>query len=156
MARRTHIEVEPGKVLSRLDGVEAEAVAAAWLGVFAREPAPGMSQYLWHVFSYGSYPNVALVKAQAEYEACESPEYVVLSNERKQVIITDQKPSSCSLSDYYVFPKNLAWTMAITHEDGWLGPYFAKHPEFAKLNEANQRTLKKAKEAAEAKRKGYW
>jgi len=156
MARRSEISIQPGQVLTRLAGAEAEALAKAWLNVFGRQPAPAMSQYMWHVFSYGSYPSVALETAQRAFAECGSPEYVVLSNERKQAIVTDQKPSSCSLSDYYVFPKNLAWTMAITHEDGWLGPFFAKHPEFSKLNETNLRSLRKAEEAAEARRKGYW
>ena len=72
-----------------------------------------------------------------------------------EAVITDQKPTSCSFSDYYIFPKNLAWTMAFTHEDGWLGPFFAKHSDFDKLNGENLKRIRKAEEAAEAKKKGY-
>jgi hypothetical protein len=123
--------------------------------VFGRKTAPGTSAFMWHIFSYGSFPCVAKEAALDAYADCASSEYVVLSNERHEAIITDQKPSLCSWSDYYVFPRNLAWTMAFTHEDGWLGPYFARHPDFAKLNEENMRKIRKAEEAAEAKRKGY-
>jgi hypothetical protein len=28
--------------------------------------------------------------------------------------------------DIYVWPNGLDWTMAFTHEDGWLGPYFSR------------------------------
>jgi hypothetical protein len=27
--------------------------------------------------------------------------------------------------DIYVWPDGLDWTMAFTHDDGWLGPYFS-------------------------------
>jgi hypothetical protein len=114
-----------------------------------------MNDYMWHVFSYGSYPNVALQDALAAYAGVASSEYVVLSNDRDEAYVTDQKPSACSLSDYYVFPKNFAWTMAFTHEDGWLGPYFAKHRDFDKLHDENLRRIRKSQEAAEAKRKGW-
>jgi hypothetical protein len=45
--------------------------------------------------------------------------------------------------------------MAFTHEDGWLGPYFALHNDFAKLNEANLANLQKISEAKAAKLKGW-
>lgn len=41
------------------------------------------------------------------------------------------------LIDCYVFPKNLAWTFALTHEAGWLGPYFLEHPEYDMLQNKN-------------------
>jgi hypothetical protein len=156
LTRRAEFKVGPGAVLSRLGRAEVEPLVEAWLKVFGRQSAPGMSKYMWHVFSAATYPSLALQAALDAYATCESSEYVVLSNERDQAVITDQKPTSCSLSDYYVFPINLAWTIAVTHEDGWLGPYFAKHPEFAKLNEENLKKIRKAQESAEAKRKGYW
>jgi hypothetical protein len=110
---------------------------------------------MWHVFSYGAYPSVALQDAFNAYAGVASLEYVVLSNDGDGAFITNQKPTSCSFRDYYVFPKNLAWTMAFTHEDGWLGPFFAKHRDFDKLNGENLNKMRKAEEAAEAKRKGY-
>ena len=114
-----------------------------------------MSKYKWHVFSYGSYPSAALEEARSLYAQVTSSEYVVLTNASNDGLVTDQKPSSSSLTDFYVFPRNLAWTMAFTHEDGWLGPYFAKHRNFESLNADNVRRIKKAADAAEAKRKGY-
>jgi hypothetical protein len=39
--------------------------------------------------------------------------------------------------DCYIFPTNLAWTFALTHEAGWLGPYFLKHPEYDVLQKKN-------------------
>ncbi len=45
--------------------------------------------------------------------------------------------------------------MALTHEDGWLGPYFAQHPEYDRLNEANQLKLRKLRERDAARNKGW-
>jgi hypothetical protein len=45
--------------------------------------------------------------------------------------------------------------MAFTHEEGWLGPYFARHPAFARLNVENVAAVRKAEEAAVAKLKGW-
>lgn len=154
--KRREVRIEPGGVSSRLGDDEVEAIVEAWLGAFGRKPAPHMHDYMWHVFSYGSHPSVALQDALAAYAPVASPEYVVLSNDRDEAYVTNQKPSSCSLSDYYVFPRNLAWTMAFTHEDGWLGPFFAKHRDFDKLDPENRQKIRKAEESAEAKRKGYW
>ena len=36
--------------------------------------------------------------------------------------------------------------MAFTHEEGWLGPYFAQHPRYADLNPANVARVKKQEE----------
>ena len=45
--------------------------------------------------------------------------------------------------------------MAFTHEAGWLGPYFARHRDFATLDAENQAKLRKVQERAEARAKGW-
>ena len=84
-----------------------------------------------------------------------APEYIVLSNSNELAIETKKLPVNCNLSDYYVFPKNLAWTMAFTHEEGWYGPYFAKHPEYDLLTERNLMRIQKNKEMQMAKENGW-
>jgi len=81
--------------------------------------------------------------------------YFIMSNDHECVISTDIRPESCNLSDYYVFPENLAWTMAFTHEEGWMGPYFAKHPDYEQLNKENLKKIEKVKQIDLAKRKGW-
>ena len=49
----------------------------------------------------------------------------------------------------------MAWVMAFTHEEGWLGPYFAKHPKYTTLCEENARLVEKERKKAEAKQKGW-
>jgi hypothetical protein len=155
MASRAEFDIGPGRVLNRFGRDEVKPLLLSWMKIFGVQPAPGFSKYMWHVFSYGNYPSVALEVARRSYDEHASPEYVVLSNDRDRALVTDQRPESCSISDYYVFPRNLAWTMSFTHEDGWLGPYFAKHPQYEKLNAENLQKVRKAEAASEAKRKGY-
>jgi hypothetical protein len=45
--------------------------------------------------------------------------------------------------------------MAFTHEDGWLGPYFARHERFSELNRENEMKIRKAREAEVARLKGW-
>lgn len=49
--------------------------------------------------------------------------------------------------------------MAFTHEDGWLGPYFAKHPNYDALVlqeiERGRAIQRKAQEIARAKQEGW-
>lgn len=135
--------------------MEAEDLAAKWLAVFGGSGAPNTKDYMWHVLSYQAYPSVSLAKAQNQYELQMAPSFVVLSNDRDKAIETDRRPVSCSESDYFVFPPNMAWTMAFTHEDGWLGPYFAKHSQYEKLNRENITKIEKARAIEQARQKGW-
>lgn len=49
------------------------------------------------------------------------------------------------LIDLHVFPKNMAWSMAFTHEMGkggmFLGPYFIKNKKYNSLNRANEKSF---------------
>jgi hypothetical protein len=156
MARVTRPLVQPGNVLREYTREEAAAFAAQWLDAFgADRGGVNTKAYLWHVFSGGRYPSLAKAAAREEYEKQLASEYVVLSNDRKTAFATDALPQASSLADFYVFPTNLAWTMAFTHEDGWLGPYFARHRDFATLNESNLRMLRKRRQAEAARSKDW-
>ena len=148
--------VTPGVVTRILDADEIENYLGAWLKAYGtNRQGVNSKAFLWHIFSAGRYPALAKEEALARYELQLAPEYVVFANDRDQAFETDIRPQGCSLYDFLVFPRNLAWTMAFTHEDGWYGPYFATHPRYAQLEEENQRRLQKAREAAIAKAKGW-
>ena len=152
-----NIEIEPGVVLRVLSTVEASALADAWLEVFAEHRRGANTKaYLWHTFSANCYPSVMGKEALTQYEQQIASEYIVLSNDRDMAFVTDQRPTKSHLSDWYVFPVNFAWTMAFTHEDGWLGPYFARHERFSELNRENELKIRKAREAEAARLKGWW
>jgi len=156
MTRKTLPLIEPGKVLREFTSTEVATLVAQWLDVFgANRDGVNAKAYLWHIFSGARYPALSGEAAREEYVKQIGAEFVVLSNDRKTAFVTDALPQNSSLVDYYVFPANLAWTMAFTHEEGWLGPYFARHRDFDVLNEVNARKLRKLRQSEEARLKGW-
>jgi hypothetical protein len=148
--------VAPGTVVRDFSKTEAQQFVSDWLAVFGRNrKGVNTKSYLWHVFSGGRYPCIDGGAAIDAYRQQTGAEFIVLSNHRDVAFLTELRPESSSLVDYYVFPPNLAWTMAFTHEDGWHGPYFARHPDYSALNVANQARLHKAAEAANARKRGW-
>ena len=144
------------RTLREFNSVEAADLSRAWLEVFGRD-RQGMNTkaFMWHVFSGTRYPALEGEQALSEYSAQICCEFVVLSNGRDAAYLSDERPDSRPFSDFYVFPPNMAWTMAFTHEEGWLGPYFAKHPLYSDLNLANAARVKKMEEAAYARSRGW-
>jgi hypothetical protein len=112
-------------------------------------------QFLWHIFSGGRYPFDEGELAKIKYEQHIAPEYVVMPNADTAAILTTGKPAKGVTPDCYIFPINMAWTMAFTHEDGWLGPYFALNPDYKKLNQVNEEYRKKIQQIVIAKQKGW-
>jgi hypothetical protein len=148
--------IHPGTVVREYDQQQTSALVARWLAAFGKNrQGVNAKAFLWHIFSAGRYPCVSGQQALTEYQQQHEAEYVVLANDRILAFVTDKQPQASALRDFFVFPENLAWTMAFTHEDGWLGPYFAYHEAFTSLNEANLSKLKKLREKAEAKTKGW-
>ncbi|WP_416762198.1 DUF4275 family protein [Roseateles sp. So40a] len=148
--------VRPGQVLRTLSEDAAAAMTKAWMQVYGRRgQGLNMKDFMWHVFSGGGYDCVSGQEALAAYATRQAAEYVVLSNDRRTVFVTDVRPDRAALSDYMVFPSNLAWTMAFTHEDGWLGPYFAVHPDAARLEADILAGIRKKQQIEAARAKGW-
>jgi len=155
-----YFEIEPNNIIHECSIEETASYRLNWEKVFCKDKQGANTKaYLWHIFSFEKYPAISGLEATNEYIKHVSPEYVVLSNEDELAVISNARPENCSLRDYYIFPKNMAWTMAFTHEDGWLGPYFAKHLNYKELNAQNETKLqaleKKKQEIAHAKSKGW-
>ena len=156
MTRKTLPLIEPGTVLREFTSTETATLVAQWLDTFgANRDGVNAKDYLWHIFSGARYPALSGEAARTEYVKQIGAEFVVLSNNRKTAFLTDVLPRNSSLVDYYVFPSNLAWTMAFTHEEGWLGPYFARHRDFDVLNEDNLKRHRKLQQSEEARVKGW-
>jgi len=154
--RRSQLSVAPGGVISLLSKEEVAVQFGQWESAFLADRRDiHVDDYAWHIFSSKRYASVSGEAAIAEYNRHESLRYVVLSNDRDQGLVTDQRPTTVSISDYLVCPINWAWTMAFTHEDGWLGPYFARHRDYEKLETANRVGLRKRDEAAVEKERGW-
>lgn len=148
------------KILHRYEPGQINALVTTWLKVFGQHrQGINTGAYLWHIFSAGRYPSIAGKAALQRYRQQLALETIVLSNDCKEAFSISGLPENCPMSDYLVFPPNLAWTMAFTHEDGWLGPYFAYHADYEKLNAVNLELLRKQKQKAHqtdiAKRNGW-
>lgn len=103
-----------------------------------------LEQFKWHTFSFKKFPSLEGKDAEAAYVQQKARSYVVLPersvHENEAAFIATNLPSidlPCLPTDFYVFPKNMAWTMAFTHEQDWIGPFFAKHRDYTKLNRKN-------------------
>jgi hypothetical protein len=158
--RKSDLEVGQARILLRFTEQEARQLLGEWKDVYARNAEGAkIEAFLWHTFSSGAFPSVCKREAELRYAKQVAAEIVVLSNDRVSALLTDSLPTQCSVSDYLVFPKNLAWSMAFTHEDGWLGPYFAKHARYDSLVAENIRRSRdmqrKASEAERAHREGW-
>ncbi|WP_020410218.1 DUF4275 family protein [Hahella ganghwensis] len=156
---RVEIEFDfgPGKVVKTFDLNQSRQVGRDWMSVYCKnEQGYNTKAFKWHIFSGGGYPSVSGEEARAAYGQHEATLYVIMPNTGGCAVLTDAKPTSCSLSDYYVFPENLAWTMAFTHEEGWLGPYFAKHPQYSSLQQEIFQQIEKQHQKELARKKGWW
>ena len=154
------IKLVPGPVTDILPRKERWRVERAWMDIFAKNSSGvDTESYKWHVFSFGSYDALEFDEAIEAYKKHEAPEYYLMDNDTAGVYVTLNKPESCELRDFYDFPKNLAWTMAFTHEDDLCGPYFAFHPDYEQLEFENVKELrplrKKQEEIEKARKKGW-
>jgi hypothetical protein len=160
MGKKTPLTVGPGKVVQTFTPEQARALGRQWVDAFPSDRnGIHADAFMWHVFSYERFPSVSLDAALAEYEKHTATEYLVLTNAQDEALVTDQRPTDVSAEDYIVCPLNWAWTMAFTHEDGWLGPYFARHRKFETLQSANTKAVlaivRKREETERAKQKGW-
>jgi hypothetical protein len=154
--RSSQLEIGPGAVLRRFTPEQSEQLCGEWqLAYPADRDGIHIEQFMWHVFSFRRYPSVAKAAALAEYEKQEAPKYLVLADDRGAGLITDLRPTTVSIADYLVCPLNWAWTMAFTHEDDDLGPYFAIHRDYDRLQASNVKGMRQRREAELAKQRGW-
>ncbi len=87
--------------------------------------------YEWHVFSFGYARALNGLQAVAEYQD-QSERSFIICPERESLPaarvtdgrLPDFRPAG---DDVYVWPEDLGWSMAFTHEESMgLGPYFSK------------------------------
>jgi hypothetical protein len=87
--------------------------------------------YDWHVFSFRHAQAIDGLKASLTYASLPPPKRCIVCphDERLPAVVI----GGGSLPDFgdtgqdiTVWPHNLAWTMAFTHETGWFGPYFSR------------------------------
>lgn len=148
------VDVKPGKILEVLEREKASSIAKKWENVYLKDnQGVNTRSFKWHIFSSGRYDALDGETALKEYSKHIAAKYYIMSN-KGEVLLTDLLPQELNYMDVYVFPENLAWTMAFTHEEGWLGPYFAKHRNYKKLDAENELHRKKLAQKERARKNG--
>ncbi len=147
----TNLEIDEYQIIR---GDDAIKIAHKWLSIYCPERTSfkGIRRYktyMWDVMN----SEFQLEDAVEEYGKEAAPHYVILEDcfgqDEKEIYITKQKPTGNNkLQDFHVFPKNMAWSMSFTHEDGWIGPKFSRHKNYKNL-------VKKHVQAMEAINRGY-
>ena len=88
-------------------------------------------EYEWHVFSFGDARALCGEKVMMAYSQERPAAFIVCPEEAGLSTVAirggslpDFRPLA---DDFCVWPEDLSWTMAFTHEESaWLGPYFCR------------------------------
>ncbi len=148
MAKRLSLEQTLSSLtLDRLGKGDFYSIEKSWLKYFCGEHKSKHGKYFtggfrWNALGESKTPFLEEDQAVEAYKNEIAIEYYVFpeSGEGDFVLVLKEKPPVSMLEEYrdfYVFPKNMAWTMAFTHEYGWIGPYFVKNENYIELNKKN-------------------
>jgi len=85
-------------------------------------------------------------EAQEEYERHAAPSYYIMEDNfgenEKVIYVSRTKPIKNSHgNEVHIFPKNFAWCMTYSHEDGYITPIFSKNKEYEKLEKMNLKSI---------------
>jgi hypothetical protein len=95
----------------------------------ARRSRSPLLDFEWHVFSYNHRAAKTGDHARNAYRRINACDFVVLSGEARQTFgfrCHGKPPDLSGRTDILVAPTTMTWTMAFTHEQPTLGPYFAE------------------------------
>jgi hypothetical protein len=116
--------------------IERDKLLQTWREVYAApyHDAQGrwrLSQFEWHVFSFGYTRALNGERAVAAYSDQSAPSLIICPEDGRKPAwkLTDGNLPDFRKwgGDVYVWPDDLSWTMAFTHEGGLgLGPYFSQ------------------------------
>jgi hypothetical protein len=139
---------------STLEPIEAVETAHKWLKLFCPERKSFKRDSSESMCLFDSIEGAVYgEKAIEEYSKHDALQYLIMDDvldpSSPEIFLSSQKPIyDTYLTDFHVFPKNMAWCMSFTHEDGWIGPLFTKNSAYTSLQ-------KKNKQAVEARNQGY-
>lgn len=129
------VRLAAADIVEVLDARTAGATQQRWRETYARQLKAThgvwcVDDFDWHVFAREMATCVAEGVAEEAWRDVPDGEVIVVSSWTKAAPegwILAHKPDMSGLNlDLTVFPGSLEWTMAFTHEIGWLGPYFAR------------------------------
>lgn len=94
----------------------------------------GCCGFLWHVFSYGKRKCLKGEEANKAFNEAEKRCCYVFYQHSDDAFLLENASALTAADfageiDVYVVDQKFAWTYVITHETGWLGPYFSRKEE---------------------------
>lgn len=130
-----------------INGDKALIIGQKWLSIFCPEVTSfrGLRRCmttLWEKMAGDFYQK----EAQEEYERHVAPSYYIMEDNfgetEKVIYVSRVKPIKNSHgTEVHIFPKNFAWCMTYSHEDGYLTPIFSKHVSYEKLEKMNIKSM---------------
>lgn len=125
-----------GAAVSVLDSRKRQHTLQSWREQFAASVHARTGKWIhlgyeWHTFSYGFTRSKHGPRGLALYLAQSAADdvYVIPENEHHQAFTCGSRSlldfTECR-TDILVFPPNLDWTVAFTHEQPEFGPYFSR------------------------------
>lgn len=118
-----------GVAFTLLDPSAAHAFAQRWSMVFASSSPPEPPPYRWHTFSFHLHPCLDGAAALSAYLGQWRAPFYVFDEALEFFASCEAQPYpdlSALRRDVYVSHQNLKWTVAFTHEQPHLGPFFAR------------------------------
>jgi len=124
---------ERAVLVSRIDADASEAALQHWNQAFAsqvkRETGSWIHEkFRWHAFSYGFHQADEGDAAVQKYLEQWNADFLVFDETGAWCLscAAEQYPDLSPLRhDFYVAHHNMKWTMAFTHEQPEIGPFFA-------------------------------
>ena len=123
--------LQRGVTFTSLDLSAARAFDQRRLATIAASRSPEPRAQRWHVFSFHRYPSLEGAAALSAYLGQWSAPFYVFNEALDFCALCDAQPYpdlSELRCDIYVTHQNLKWTVAFTHEQPHLGPFFAQQP----------------------------
>jgi hypothetical protein len=134
---------QEGAAVTVLGVQERRRVMQNWREVFASAVKSQTGTWVhlgfeWHAFSYEFAQSKGGPRGLALYLAEAAPEVYVVPEDADDKAFICRTPTPLDFSvcrtDILVFPPDLDWTVAFTHEQPELGPYFSR-AEWCRLGE---------------------
>lgn len=125
-----------------LDQEESIKIFTKWKKEFCPALKFKIKNYLWEEIQSKAIGKQAI----DEYRSLNSLKYYVMLEPTESSIdiaLSSEKPlvlnNSCT--ELYIFPKNMAWCMCFTHEDGYIGPVYAESSDFKEKQHKNEQAV---------------
>jgi hypothetical protein len=124
-----------GASVTLIDRRERWRLMQLWRETFARPVKEKTGRWVyhgldWHTFSWKFCKSKSGFRAVIEYLSEKAKTVYVVSQDETQTAFSCASETPIDFSecgtDVYVFPEDYAWTIAFTHEEPQIGPFFSR------------------------------